>query len=111
MAEEQQLSKDTLLEEIPIDDLDGLEAKRAARKVVDVARVDIEQNMQNERKVFGQQFNSTLQSWHHSTHQLCDKVPGFIVPPFMPLSIENNGNEKDDAVEDKENNSDENQRM
>ncbi|CAA3016435.1 Hypothetical predicted protein [Olea europaea subsp. europaea] len=123
MAKEQQLSKDTLLEEIPIDDLDvginimmsvlGMKPERRILGLgdADVARVDIEQNMQNKPKVVEQQFNSTLQSWHHSTHQLCDKVPGFIVPPFMPLSIENNGNEKDDAIEDKENNFGENQRM
>ncbi|CAA2996356.1 Hypothetical predicted protein [Olea europaea subsp. europaea] len=88
-----------------------LEAESAARKVVDAARVNIEQNMQNKLKVVEQQLNSTLQSWHHSMHQLCGKVPDFIVPPFIPLSIENNSNEKDDVTEDEENNFGENQRM
>ncbi|CAA2999578.1 Hypothetical predicted protein [Olea europaea subsp. europaea] len=53
-----------------------LEAERAARKVADAARVSMEQNMQNKLKVVEQQFNSTLQSRHHSMHQLCGKVPG-----------------------------------
>ncbi|XP_022849639.1 uncharacterized protein LOC111371737 isoform X1 [Olea europaea var. sylvestris] len=85
-----------------------LEAECAARKVANAARVNMEQN---KLKVFEQQFNSTLQSWYHSMHQLCGKVPGFIVPPFIPLSIENTGNGKDDAIEDEENDFGENQCM
>ncbi|CAA2986254.1 Hypothetical predicted protein [Olea europaea subsp. europaea] len=88
-----------------------LEAERVARKVANAARVNMEQNMQNKLKVVEQQFNSTLQSWHYSINQLCDKVLDFIVPPFVPLSIENNGNEKDNAIKDEENNFGENQHM
>ncbi|CAA2960553.1 Hypothetical predicted protein [Olea europaea subsp. europaea] len=94
-----------------VHNLEELEAERATRKVANVARVNMAQNMQNKLKVAEQQFNSTLQSWHYSMHQLCDKVPSFIVPPFISLSIENNGNEKDDAIENEENNFGENQRM
>ncbi|CAA2998320.1 Hypothetical predicted protein [Olea europaea subsp. europaea] len=36
-----------------------LEAERAARKVANAARVNMEQNMQNKLKVVEQQFNST----------------------------------------------------
>ncbi|CAA3008807.1 Hypothetical predicted protein [Olea europaea subsp. europaea] len=57
-------------------------------------------------KVVEQQFNSTLQSWDHSIHQLCNKVPDFIVPFFIPMSMESNANEKDDAIEYEENNFD-----
>ncbi|KAL2492494.1 Uncharacterized protein Adt_28122 [Abeliophyllum distichum] len=43
-----------------------LEEERAARKAADAARIEIEQRMKSKLNVVGQQFNSTLQSWHHS---------------------------------------------
>ncbi|KAL2492358.1 Uncharacterized protein Adt_27986 [Abeliophyllum distichum] len=78
-----------------------LEQERAARKTADVARIEIEQRMKKKLNVVGQKFNSTLQSWHHSMQQLCRQVLGFDLPPFMPLSIE------DDDIESEENGFDE----
>ncbi|KAL2517867.1 Uncharacterized protein Adt_14114 [Abeliophyllum distichum] len=80
-----------------------LEEERAARKAADAARIEIEQRMKSKLNVVGQQFNSTLQSWHHSMQQLCRQVPGFVLPPFTPFSIEYDANEKDDTIGDKEN--------
>ncbi|KAL2525803.1 Uncharacterized protein Adt_10857 [Abeliophyllum distichum] len=80
-----------------------LEEERAARKAADAARIEIEQRMKSKLNVVGQQFNSTLQSWHHSMQQLCRQVPGFVLPPFTPFSIEYDANEKYDTVGDKEN--------
>ncbi|CAA2998804.1 Hypothetical predicted protein [Olea europaea subsp. europaea] len=82
-----------------VHNLEELEIESAA-----TTQVKMEQRMQYKMKVVEKQFNSTLQSWHHSMHQLCGKVPGFVVPPFTPLSIENNVDEEDDAIEDEENN-------
>ncbi|CAA2979136.1 Hypothetical predicted protein [Olea europaea subsp. europaea] len=86
-----------------------LETERATRKAADATLVKMEQRMQHKMKVVEKQFNFTLQSWYHSIHQLCGKVPGFVVPPFTPLSIEINANEEDDAIEDEENNFDDDQ--
>ncbi|CAA2994692.1 Hypothetical predicted protein [Olea europaea subsp. europaea] len=86
-----------------------LETERAARRVADATLVKMEQRMQYKMNVVEKQFNSTLQSWHHSIHQLYGKVPGFVVPPFTPLSIKNNADEEDDAIEDEENNLDDDQ--
>ncbi|KAL2550018.1 Uncharacterized protein Fot_11548 [Forsythia ovata] len=122
-ANEQQLPEDTHLEEISIDDPDAglnimistnvchiereLEEERAARKTANAARTKIEQQMKSKLNVVGQQFNSTLQSWHHSMQQLCRQVTGFVLPPFTPLSIEDDANEEDDAIGDEENSFDE----
>ncbi|CAA2972102.1 Hypothetical predicted protein [Olea europaea subsp. europaea] len=62
-----------------------LETEHVARKAADATLVEMEQRMQNKMK-------------------LCGKVLGFVVPPFTPLSIANNADDKDDAVEDEENN-------
>ncbi|KAL2486631.1 Uncharacterized protein Adt_31387 [Abeliophyllum distichum] len=74
-----------------------LEEERAARKAADAARTEIEQRMKSRLNIVGKQFNSTLESWYHSMQQLCRQVPGFILPPFTPLSVE------DDAIGDKDN--------
>ncbi|KAL2486838.1 Uncharacterized protein Adt_31594 [Abeliophyllum distichum] len=78
-----------------------LEKERAARKAADASRIAIKQRMKSKLNVVGQKFNSTLQSWHHSMQQLCRQVPGFDLPPFMPLSIE------DDDIGSEENGFDE----
>ncbi|CAA3022721.1 Hypothetical predicted protein [Olea europaea subsp. europaea] len=103
----EQLSEDTPLEEIPVDDPNA-EINVMISILAVTTQVNMEQNMQNKLKVVEQQFNSTRQPWHHYIKQLCGKVPGFIVPPFIPLSIVNNGNGKDDTIEDEENNFGEN---
>ncbi|KAL2472351.1 Uncharacterized protein Adt_40487 [Abeliophyllum distichum] len=74
-----------------------LEEERAARKAADATRTEIEQRMKSRLNIVGKQFNSTLESWYHSMQQLCRQVPGFILPPFTPLSVE------DDAIGDKDN--------
>ncbi|CAA3019529.1 Hypothetical predicted protein [Olea europaea subsp. europaea] len=86
-----------------------LETERATRMAADATLVKMEQRMQHKMKVVEKQFNFTLQSWHHSIHQLCGKVHGFVVPPFTPLSIENNADEEDDAIDDEKNNFDDDQ--
>lgn len=69
--------------------------------------MEMEQRKQNKLNVVEKQFNSPPQSWHQSMQQLCCKVPDFVVPPFIPISMENNANEEDDAIEQEENNFDE----
>ncbi|CAA3019310.1 Hypothetical predicted protein, partial [Olea europaea subsp. europaea] len=58
--------------------MEELEAERAAQKIEYAAQVKMEQRIHNKLKIVKQQFNSILQSWHHSMHQLRGKVPGFV---------------------------------
>ncbi|KAL2486617.1 Uncharacterized protein Adt_31373 [Abeliophyllum distichum] len=81
-----------------------LEEERAARKAADAGRTEIEQRMKSRLNVVGKQFNSTLESWYHSMQQLCRQVPGFILPPFTPLSVEGDAIGDEDNGFDKENN-------
>ncbi|KAL2542320.1 Uncharacterized protein Adt_03298 [Abeliophyllum distichum] len=81
-----------------------LEEERAARKAADAARTEIEQRMKSRLNVVGKQFNSTLESWYHFMQQLCRQVPGFILPPFTPLSVEDDAIRDEDNSFDKENN-------
>ncbi|KAL2474552.1 Uncharacterized protein Adt_35288 [Abeliophyllum distichum] len=81
-----------------------LEEERAARKAADAAQTEIEQRMKSTLNVVGKQFNSTLESWYHSMQQLCRQVPGFILPPFTPLSVEDDAIGDEDNGFDKENN-------
>ncbi|KAI9198671.1 hypothetical protein LWI28_020249 [Acer negundo] len=62
----------------------------------DAAQMETKQRMQKKLKVIGQKFNATLQPWHQSMQQLYTHIPGLVLPPFTPLSIE------DDDKEDKE---------
>ena len=73
-----------------------LEAERAARMAADAALMKTEQRMQKKLKVAGQKFNATLQSWHQSMLQLYAQIPGLVLPPFMPFSMEDDDNEDEE---------------
>ncbi|CAA2937312.1 Hypothetical predicted protein [Olea europaea subsp. europaea] len=120
-ANEQQLPKDTPLEKIHVDDPDakinimisvlGMKPERQILRLGDGRLREIGISSSNLHK-WEKELEvecAARKCWHHSIQQLCGKFIGFIA--FIPLSVENNGNGKDDALGDEENNFGENQHI